>query len=70
MDIMDILDPHHIYHSNLKSLHHQNAENFFDELVKKSNVNIEENKKTINELKNFELYFLILVVKPNQYPNQ
>ena len=28
------------------------------------------NSKLSLELKNFELYFLILVVKPNQYPNQ
>ena len=53
MDIMELFDPHHIYHASLKSLHHKNSEDYFDDLVKKANINVEENHQTIKELKKF-----------------
>ena len=67
MEIIDLLDPHHCYHSTLKSLHHKNAEDYFDDLVKKSNVNVEENHKTIKELKNFESLYDVALKKENSF---
>ena len=48
--IDDLLEPRKTYEQHLKDLHHQNAENYFDELVKKSGINIEENKDTVKKL--------------------
>lgn len=50
MDEESLLEPRKYYESHLKTLHQENASTFFDELVDKSGINIEENKKTITEL--------------------
>lgn len=45
----ELLEPSKYYTSHLKSLFHDETVKYFDELVKKSNINIEENKKTVAE---------------------
>ncbi|MCH5179609.1 MAG: hypothetical protein J1F32_00105 [Erysipelotrichales bacterium] len=47
----DFLEPRKTYEHKLHDAHHQNAINFFDDLVKQSGINIEENKQTIKKLK-------------------
>ena len=53
-------EPEHIYEPldeyarRYKDAHHKNAEEFFDELVVKSQVDIEANKKTVTEIKKLE----------------
>lgn len=42
-----ILEPLDLYHARLKSLHHENASKYFDELVKKSGISVAENHETI-----------------------
>lgn len=44
-----ILEPLDKYNSLFKNLHHENAEKYFDELVKKSGINTEENKTTVKK---------------------
>lgn len=44
-----IFDPLEEFESKFKDLHLNNTTSFFDELVKKSGVNIEENRKTVKE---------------------
>ncbi|MCH5171264.1 MAG: hypothetical protein J1F31_00290 [Erysipelotrichales bacterium] len=46
----DLLEPRKTYARKLKDLHHKNSEDYFDELVKKSGINVEENKQTIKKL--------------------
>ena len=50
MEILDLLEPHKIYTKTLKTAHKTNAEEYFDNLVKISEVNVDENKNTIKEL--------------------
>ena len=47
-----IYSPLEDYESKFKNLHSENVKAFFDELVKKSNVNIEENRATVKEYEN------------------
>ena len=54
MEALDLLNPREIYIKKLKDQHKNNAEAFFDELTNKSNVNIEQNKETIKNYKNFQ----------------
>lgn len=42
-----ILDPLDQYRDEFKKLHNQNVVTYFDDLVKKANINIEENRNTI-----------------------
>ena len=56
-----LLEPDKAYKSKYKELHYQNTVRYFDELAKKGNVPIEENKKTcqeyykkLDEIKNLE----------------
>jgi len=42
----DILEPLKVYNSSIKDAHHKNAEEFFDEMVKKANIDIGANKAT------------------------
>lgn len=44
---VDLLNPRKAYELQLKEDHHKNASDFFDELAKKSNINIEENRATV-----------------------
>lgn len=44
-----LLEPDKAYKSKYKELHYQNTVKYFDELTKKGNVPIEENKKTCQE---------------------
>lgn len=44
---VDLLNPRKAYELQLKEDHHKNASDFFDELAKKSNINIEENRVTV-----------------------
>lgn len=53
MEVLDLLDPRKLYFSQLKSQHRKNVEDFFDELTKKSNVNVEANRETIKEYNNY-----------------
>ena len=46
-----LLEPLELYNSKLKDLHNQNTTDYFDELVKLSGINPEENKKTVQEYK-------------------
>lgn len=48
-----ILEPVDAYNNKLKDLHHQNVTNYFDELVKKSGIKVEENKITVKKYKDF-----------------
>lgn len=50
MDNEEILEPLKCYEV-LGNKFHENNTNFFDELVKKSNINVEENQKTVKEYK-------------------
>ena len=47
-----ILEPIDKYNSLFKNLHHENSEKYFDDLVKKSGINVEENKYTVKKYKN------------------
>ena len=44
---VDLLNPRKAYELQLKEDHHKNASDFFDELAKKSTINIEENRATV-----------------------
>ena len=46
----DLLEPELLYKRELKDKHHQNTVDLFDELVKKSGVNTEENKLTCDKI--------------------
>lgn len=46
---IDLLDPRKVYSSQLKDAHHKNASEFFDELARKANINVEENRMTVKE---------------------
>ena len=50
MEILDLLEPHKIYTKTLKAEHKKNDEEYFDNLVNISEVNVDENKNTIKEL--------------------
>lgn len=45
MNDLDLLDPLKYYNDSLKSKHEENVNKFFDELVKKSGINIDANKE-------------------------
>lgn len=45
-----ILEPIDLYQSKLKELHLQNTKEYFDDLVKKSGINVEENKQTSQKI--------------------
>lgn len=47
----DLLEPRKVYTSQLKDLHHQNAQEFFDDLVKKSQIDVEANRLTVKKYK-------------------
>lgn len=47
----DILEPLSLYKKRFKKEFHDNAEAYFDELVEKSKMNVEENRKTVKEYK-------------------
>ncbi len=47
----DLLEPRKVYDRQLKAMHHKNAEEYFDNLAKKSGIKIEENKQTVKKLK-------------------
>ena len=47
----DLLEPVKTYNSQIKEAHKKNASDFFDDLVKKSNINVEENRNTVAEYK-------------------
>lgn len=44
-----ILEPLDKYNNLLKKLHHENSEKYFDDLVKKSGINVLENKTTVKK---------------------
>ena len=46
----ELLEPELLYKRELKEKHHQNVVDFFNELVKKSGVNIEENSATCDKI--------------------
>ncbi len=48
----ELLNPISYYNSSLKNVHNENVIKMFDDLVKKSGVNVEENRNTIKEIKN------------------
>ena len=52
MKNFDLLEPEVLYTSELKDKHHENSVNYFNELVKTSGVNKEENKITCEEYYN------------------
>jgi len=45
----DFLEPSKVYTSQLKDAFHENAVNYFEELTKKSEINIEENKELVTK---------------------
>ena len=45
------LEPHKYYQHALKDIHNENVEKCFEELTKKSGVNVEENKATMDKLR-------------------
>ncbi len=47
-----LLEPHHAYKTLYKGKHHENTVKYFDDLVKKSKIDIEENKRTVKKYKN------------------
>ena len=47
-----LLEPLKYYNSTAKALHESNAKDYFDELVKKSNVDIEQTKKLLQVIIN------------------
>ena len=47
-----LLEPQQAYKKLYKNKHHENTVKYFDELVKKAGINIEENKKTVDKYKN------------------
>ncbi len=49
-----IYDPLIQYKNVYKDTHHQNASDYIDQLIKKSNVNIEENRETIKKIKKLQ----------------
>ncbi len=49
MPTQELLEPEHLYEAELKSKHHDNAVNFFEELTKKSHVDIGANNLTCKE---------------------
>lgn len=49
-----IFDPLEEYRDNFKQKHNENVNNLFDELVKKSNVNLGQNDLTVKEIKDFD----------------
>lgn len=50
----DLLQPLDSYNMILKNKHHENTVKYFDDLVKKSNIDIESNKRTVKAYKNLE----------------
>ena len=44
-----LLEPVKFYENTGKQLHHDNANDFFEELLKKSHVNEEENRETVKK---------------------
>lgn len=52
ISVEDLLEPRKTYEKKLKDVHHNNSESFFDDLVKKSGIDIENNKQTIKKLNN------------------
>lgn len=49
-----IYNPLEEYENKFKNLHSENTEKFFEELVKKSNINIEENRATVEQYNTFK----------------
>ena len=47
-----LIEPLKYYNEVLKDSHRKNVDDFFNELVKKSNVNVEENRQTVKQYKN------------------
>lgn len=60
-----IYNPLEEYEKKLKNLHLENTQKFFDELVKKSGVNIEENRQTVEKYNNFRINLAKLKRKLN-----
>ena len=50
----DLLEPRKKYVEELRQKHHDNASNYFDDLVQKSGVNAEENRETNRQIKKYE----------------
>lgn len=50
MNEQDLLEPEKLYRSELKEKHHNNVVSYFDELVKESKINIEENNLTCDKV--------------------
>lgn len=46
-----LLEPLNFYNSNLRNTHYQNVSDFFDELVTKSKVDVELNRRTVKKYK-------------------
>lgn len=49
-EFQDLLEPRKLYNTQLKDAFHRNAEEFFDDLTVKSNVDIESNRDTIKKI--------------------
>lgn len=49
-----IYEPLKEYDKVLRDMHNKNVETYYEELVKKSDVNVEENKNTVKEIKKLE----------------
>ena len=50
IDKKHVYEPINEYKNLYKDLHEENATKYFDELVKKSNINVEENRQTIQKV--------------------
>ena len=50
MQNTDLLEPAKLYKLELKDKHHENVVNYFDELVKKANIDTEANNVTCSKL--------------------
>ena len=64
MDSM-IYDPVEEFDGKFKSIHFENTKKYFEELVQKSAVNIDENKKTVKEYEEAKLKLAKLKKKYN-----
>lgn len=52
MDDNNLLEPLSLFNKELKKAFHENAENYFEELVTASKIDVEANKQTVKEYKN------------------
>lgn len=50
MENLELLEPERLYKSQLKDQHHERVEKYLDDLVKKSQINKEENRATCDSL--------------------